>query len=47
MPFLIWPALAGATGLFVGSSMGGFMRSVVKLAALAGAAYFAYLIMGK
>ncbi|MCG7546959.1 hypothetical protein [Pseudoalteromonas sp. Of7M-16] len=47
MPLLLWPAIAGIGGLFVGASLGGFMRSIVKLSVVAAAVYSAYLMWGK
>ena len=42
----LWPAVAGVGGLFVGSSLGGFMQGLVKLALIGGAVYFAFLTVG-
>ncbi|WP_171045485.1 hypothetical protein [Pseudoalteromonas aurantia] len=44
MPLVfLYPVLAGLGGFAIGSSLGGFMQSLLKLAALAAAAYGAYL----
>ncbi|WP_175401251.1 hypothetical protein [Pseudoalteromonas sp. BMB] len=47
MPVFIWPLVTGIGGLIVGSSMGSLMRSVVKIATVAGLAYGAFLLWGQ
>ena len=42
VPLLVWPAVAGVTGFVAGSALGGFAKSLVRLAVVGGIAYMAY-----
>lgn len=42
VPLLVWPAVAGVTGFVAGSALGGFAKSLVRLAVIGGLGYVTY-----